>query len=57
MILEAEVVPYNEGEREGNRGPGIEEFWWLDAAGVVADTAPGSRLAIPLLDLSITDII
>ncbi|WVQ79314.1 hypothetical protein IAT38_001411 [Cryptococcus sp. DSM 104549] len=34
VILEAEVVPYNEGLREGGRGPGIEEFWWLGAAGV-----------------------
>lgn len=34
VILEAEVVPYNEGQREGSRGPGIEEFWRLDAAGV-----------------------
>ena len=42
MILEAEVVPYNEGIREGNRGPGIEEFWWLGAAGVTAE-ATGPR--------------
>ncbi|KAL1408220.1 hypothetical protein Q8F55_005026 [Vanrija albida] len=34
VILEAEVVPFNEGAREGGRGPGIEEFWWLEAAGV-----------------------
>ncbi len=34
VILEAEVVPYNEGRREGGRGQGIEEFWWLGAAGV-----------------------
>lgn len=37
IILEAEVVPYNEGQREGMRGPGIEEFWWLGAAGVTAE--------------------
>jgi DNA ligase-4 len=42
VILEAEVVPYNEGVREGNRGPGIEEFWWLGAAGVTAE-ATGPR--------------
>jgi DNA ligase-4 len=34
VILEAEVVPYNERDREGGRGPGIEEFWWLGVAGV-----------------------
>lgn len=34
VILEAEVVPYNEGTREGGRGPGIEEFWHLGDAGV-----------------------
>lgn len=34
VILEAEVVPYNEASREGGRGPGIEEFWHLGAAGV-----------------------
>jgi DNA ligase-4 len=43
VILEAELVPYNEGTRDGRRGPGIEEFWWLDAAGSVADDAPGAR--------------
>lgn len=37
VILEAEVVPFNEGNREGNRGRGIEEFWWLGAAGVTVD--------------------
>ncbi|WRT69581.1 uncharacterized protein IL334_006570 [Kwoniella shivajii] len=36
VILEAEVVPYNESSREGGRGPGIEEFWWLGDAGVTA---------------------
>ncbi|ORY34864.1 hypothetical protein BCR39DRAFT_515200 [Naematelia encephala] len=36
VILEAEVVPFNEGRREGDRAPGIEEFWWLGAAGVTA---------------------
>ncbi|EIW71652.1 hypothetical protein TREMEDRAFT_73368 [Tremella mesenterica DSM 1558] len=36
VILEAEVLPYNEGQREGGRGPGLEEFWWLGAAGVTA---------------------
>lgn len=35
VILEAEVVPYNEGNREGGRGPGIEEFWHVETAGVV----------------------
>jgi DNA ligase-4 len=34
IILEAEVVPFNEGQREGGRGPGVEEFWWLGEAGV-----------------------
>lgn len=34
VILEAEVVPYNEGNRDGKRGPGIEEFWHLSSAGV-----------------------
>jgi DNA ligase-4 len=38
IILEAEVVPYNESSREGGRGPGIEEFWHLRAAGVTPDT-------------------
>jgi DNA ligase-4 len=38
IILEAEVVPYNESSREGGRGPGIEEFWHLGAAGVTPDT-------------------
>jgi DNA ligase-4 len=37
VILEAEVVPYNEGQREGGRGPGIEEFWRLQAAGVSSE--------------------
>lgn len=37
VILEAEVVPFNEGNREGGRGPGIEEFWWLSSAGITAD--------------------
>ena len=37
VILEAEVIPYNEWQREGGRGPGIEEFWWLGAAGVTAE--------------------
>lgn len=37
VILEAEVVPFNDGNREGDRGPGIEEFWWLGDAGVTAD--------------------
>ncbi|KAL7424949.1 hypothetical protein Q5752_000636 [Cryptotrichosporon argae] len=32
VVLEAEMVPYNEGEREGGRGPGIEEFWWIERA-------------------------
>lgn len=36
VILEAEVVPFNEGDREGGRGPGMEEFWWLSLAGVTA---------------------
>ncbi|KAL0249990.1 hypothetical protein I308_103293 [Cryptococcus tetragattii IND107] len=36
VILEAEVVPFNENSREGDRGPGIEEFWWLGHAGVSA---------------------
>jgi DNA ligase-4 len=38
IILEAEVVPYNESSREGGRGPGIEEFWHLGAAGVTPGT-------------------
>jgi DNA ligase-4 len=37
VILEAEVVPYNESTREGGRDPGIEEFWHLGAAGVTLD--------------------
>lgn len=37
MILEAEVIPFNEGSRDGGRGPGIEEFWHLHSAGVVFD--------------------
>ncbi|WVQ96118.1 hypothetical protein IAU59_003220 [Kwoniella sp. CBS 9459] len=37
VILEAEVVPYNESNREGGRDPGIEEFWWLGHAGVTAN--------------------
>ncbi|OCF46055.1 hypothetical protein I317_00143 [Kwoniella heveanensis CBS 569] len=37
IILEAEVVSYNESNREGGRGPGIEEFWWLGHAGVTAN--------------------
>jgi len=37
IILDAEVVPYNEGQRDGDRGPGVEEFWWLGPAGVTAD--------------------
>lgn len=39
IILEAEVVPYNESSREGGRGPGIEEFWHLGAAGVTLETS------------------
>ncbi|WWC65954.1 uncharacterized protein I303_108576 [Kwoniella dejecticola CBS 10117] len=37
IILEAEVVPYNESSREGGREPGIEEFWWLGLAGVTTE--------------------
>ena len=37
LIFDAEVVPYNEGQREGGRRPGIEEFWWLHAAGAIAE--------------------
>lgn len=40
IILEAEVVPYNEGTREGGRGPGIEEFWHLGEAGVSPVNGP-----------------
>ncbi|WWD04258.1 hypothetical protein V865_002326 [Kwoniella europaea PYCC6329] len=40
VILEAEVVPFNEASREGGRGPGIEEFWWLGNAGVTASAMP-----------------
>jgi len=43
IILEAEVVPYNESSREGGRGPGIEEFWHLGAAGVTPDTTPEAQ--------------
>ena len=43
VILEAEVLPYNEGHREGGRGPGVEEFWWLGPAGVTAGEGAGSR--------------
>jgi DNA ligase-4 len=41
IILEAEVVPYNEGQRQGDRGPGIEEFWWLGPAGVSPESDVG----------------
>ncbi|OCF77906.1 hypothetical protein I204_01909 [Kwoniella mangroviensis CBS 8886] len=40
VILEAEVVPFNEASREGGRGPGIEEFCWLGNAGVTASAMP-----------------
>ncbi|GHJ90147.1 hypothetical protein NliqN6_6549 [Naganishia liquefaciens] len=33
VILEAEMLPYNELDREGGRGPGIEEFWHLTSLG------------------------
>jgi DNA ligase-4 len=33
VILEAEMLPYNESDRPGERGPGIEEFWWLTGLG------------------------
>ncbi|WVQ75063.1 hypothetical protein IAR50_004672 [Cryptococcus sp. DSM 104548] len=39
IILEAEIVPYNEENRDGGRGPGIEEFWQLKKAGVNAPSA------------------
>ncbi|KAJ9104309.1 hypothetical protein QFC20_004591 [Naganishia adeliensis] len=29
VILEAEMLPYNESDRQGGHGPGIEEFWHL----------------------------
>ncbi|KAJ9121395.1 hypothetical protein QFC24_004733 [Naganishia onofrii] len=29
VILEAEMLPYNESGRKGGKGPGIEEFWHL----------------------------
>ena len=39
IILEAEVVLYNEGKRvQGRQGPGVEEFSWLGAAGVTVKT-------------------
>lgn len=45
VILEAEIVPYNESSREGGRGPGIEEFWHLGSAGIDAASDDGrSRL-------------
>jgi DNA ligase-4 len=34
-------VPYSESNREGGRGPGIEEFWHLGAAGVTPDITEG----------------
>ncbi|WOO77589.1 DNA ligase 1 [Vanrija pseudolonga] len=45
VILEMEAVPFNEGAREGDRGPGIEEFWWLEAAGVTAGAETGRSRA------------
>lgn len=33
VILEAEMLPYNELDRQGGRGPGIEEFWHLTSLG------------------------
>nr|XP_019043413.1 hypothetical protein I302_07990 [Kwoniella bestiolae CBS 10118]OCF22343.1 hypothetical protein I302_07990 [Kwoniella bestiolae CBS 10118] len=44
IILEAEVVPYNESSREGGRCPGIEEFWWLGNAGVTASAMPFDKI-------------
>ncbi|WVF68578.1 hypothetical protein IAT40_003347 [Kwoniella sp. CBS 6097] len=48
VILEAEVVSYNESSRDGGRGPGVEEFWWLGLAGVTANPLirdfPGSAM-------------
>ncbi|WVR08189.1 hypothetical protein IAU60_005235 [Kwoniella sp. DSM 27419] len=41
VILEAEVVPYNESSREGGRSRGIEEFWWLGLAGVSTNSFGG----------------
>jgi hypothetical protein len=29
IIIEAELLPYNEACRGQGRGPGIEEFWHL----------------------------
>ncbi|ODO06886.1 hypothetical protein I350_04246 [Cryptococcus amylolentus CBS 6273] len=42
VILEAEIVPYNEQDRDGGRGPGIEEFWQIKNAGVGAPSATSS---------------
>ncbi|ORX37868.1 hypothetical protein BD324DRAFT_650411 [Kockovaella imperatae] len=50
VILEAEVIPYNEGHRQGGRGPGIEEFWWLGSAGVTGGEENGDPHAEGPLD-------
>lgn len=34
IVVEAELVPYNESSWEGGRGPGIEEFWKLYYEGI-----------------------
>ncbi|GMK53687.1 hypothetical protein CspeluHIS016_0102730 [Cutaneotrichosporon spelunceum] len=57
VILEAEVVPYNEGDREGGRGPGIEEFWRLQAAGVSSAMNPSLPLRLRHLCLVFFDIL
>lgn len=46
VILEAEIVPYNEASREGGRGPGIEEFWHLGSAGINAESAELERVTL-----------
>lgn len=44
IILEAEIVPYNESSREGGRGAGIEEFWHLGLAGIDASETGQNRV-------------
>ncbi|CAK9780671.1 unnamed protein product [Cutaneotrichosporon oleaginosum] len=57
VILEAEVVPCNEGQREGGRGPGIEEFWRLQAAGVNSEMTPSLPSGHRHLCLAFFDIL
>lgn len=40
VILEAEMLPYNESDRAGGHGPGIEEFWHLTELSSRGDGLP-----------------